>query len=42
MIGRIIGSEQEFDKKAISRGFPEHDEFGFGDGQTLSLEEQVA
>jgi hypothetical protein len=36
------GSEQEFDKRSKSRGSPEHDEFGFGDGHTLSLEEQVA
>jgi hypothetical protein len=39
---RIMGSEQEFDKGSILRGLPEHDEFGFGDGHALSLEEQVA
>ena len=35
----ILGSEQEFDKKPISRGFPKSHEFGLGDGHTLSLEE---
>jgi hypothetical protein len=35
----IYGSEQEFDKKPISRGFPKSHEFGLGDGHTLSLEE---
>ncbi len=38
----FIGSEQEFDGRPISRGFPESDEFGLGDGHTLSLEEQIA
>jgi hypothetical protein len=37
----ISGSEQEFDKRPISRGFPENHEFGFGDSHTLSLEEQI-
>jgi hypothetical protein len=36
------GSEQEFDKRPISCGFGESDEFGFGDRHTLSLEEPVA
>ena len=36
-----FGSEQEFDKRPISRGFPENHEFGFGDSHTLSLEEQI-
>jgi hypothetical protein len=35
------GSEQEFDKKPISRGFPENHEFGLGDSHTLSFEEQI-
>jgi len=35
------GSEQEFDKRPISRSFPEKHEFGLGDGHTLSLEEQI-
>src|ERR1019366_4149560 len=39
---RKKGSEQEFDGSPISRGFPESDEFGLGDGHTLSLEEEVA
>jgi hypothetical protein len=38
-VPRISGSEQEFDKKPISRGFPKSHEFGLGDGHTLSLEE---
>jgi asparagine synthase (glutamine-hydrolysing) len=37
-----FGSEQEFGKRAISRGFPENREFGLGDGHALSFEEQVA
>jgi hypothetical protein len=36
------GSEQEFDKRPISRGFPENHEFGFGDGHALRLEQKVA
>ena len=36
------GSEQEFDRRPISCGFSKHDEFGFGDRHSLSLEEQVA
>jgi hypothetical protein len=39
---RLSGSEQEFEGKPISSGFPENDEIGFGDGHALSLEEQVA
>jgi len=35
------GSEQEFDRRSILGGFPENNKFGFGDGHTLSLEEQV-
>jgi hypothetical protein len=38
-VGSNCGSEQEFDKKPISRGFPKSHEFGLGDGHTLSLEE---
>jgi hypothetical protein len=38
----LFGSEREFDKRPISRSFPKHDEFGFGDRHALSLEEQVA
>jgi hypothetical protein len=38
---KFFGSEQEFDKRPISRGFPENHEFGFGDSHTLSLEEQI-
>jgi len=38
---RFFGSEQEFDKRPISRSFPEKHEFGLGDGHTLSLEEQI-
>ena len=38
----FVGSEQEFDKRAISRGLSENHEFGLGDGHALSLEEQVA
>ena len=38
----FFGSEQEFDKKPISRGFPENDKFSLGGGHTLSLEEQIA
>ena len=41
LIGPIWGSEQEFDKRPISRSFPEKHEFGLGDGHTLSLEEQI-
>jgi hypothetical protein len=41
-VGRLFGSEQEFDKKPILCGFPEKHEFGLGDSHTLSLEEQVA
>jgi hypothetical protein len=41
-VERIFGSEQEFDKKPISRGFSENHEFGLGDGHALSLEQQVA
>jgi len=36
----FFGSEQEFDKRPISCGFGESDEFGFGDCHTLSLEGQ--
>jgi hypothetical protein len=36
------GSEQEFDKRAISYGSPENQEFGIDDGHALSLEAQVA
>jgi hypothetical protein len=36
-----FGSEQEFDKRPISRGFPENREFGFGDGHALRLEQKV-
>src|SRR5689334_21878972 len=36
------GSEQEFERRAISCGSPESDEFSFGSGHALSLEEQVA
>ena len=36
------GSEQESDKRPISRSFPENHEFSFGDSHTLSLEQQVA
>ena len=39
---RKMGSEQEFDKRPISRGSPEKHEFGFGDGHALRLEQQVA
>ena len=35
----FYGSEQEFDKSHISRGFPENHEFGFGDGHALRLEQ---
>src|SRR5579864_3049773 len=38
---RIYGSEQEFDKRPISRGVPENHEFGFGDGHALRLEQEV-
>ncbi len=38
----IEGSEQEFDGRPISCGFPESDEFGLGDRHALSFEEQVA
>jgi hypothetical protein len=37
----LLGSEQEFDRRSILGGFPENNKFGFGDGHTLSLEEQV-
>src|SRR5437762_5952856 len=35
----IFGSEQESGGRPISCGFPENDEFGFGNRHTLSLEE---
>ena len=38
---KTFGSEREFDERPISRGFSKHDEFGFGNRHTLSLEEQV-
>jgi hypothetical protein len=39
---RLLGSEQEFDKRPILCGFPKKHEFGLGDSHALSLEQQVA
>jgi hypothetical protein len=38
----IFGSAREFDEVAISRGFPQNDEFGFGRGEALRLQQQIA